>query len=389
MKKFKQIAALLQMSLSGIPQRLGSSLVTIVGIACVVGVLVAMLSMGAGVRKAALQNARNDRAVVLAKGAQSSFASNLDRTASPIIMDMPGIKKDGNGRPMATAMTIVMAEARKKIDNARTNFPLFAVDQNYFSVYPELRITAGRMFQPAVHELIAGNSRHELFKGLEIGDVIHLRGVDWTIVGHFAAGGGSTEDRLIGDADTVISAYGRNSTQAVTAVLDSPAAFNTFETALKANPSIDVDLKHEAEVLEQSYKPVIGILNFISYFVGTVMAIGATLGAINVMYTIVDGRKREMATLRAIGFSSGPIIVSVLIESIALALPGALLGVLLAWSLFNGNAVNPVGISFKLTVTAGLAVSGITWAVLMGVIGGVMPAIRAARVPVATALRAT
>lgn len=388
MKKLKQLFALLQMSFSGLSQRVGASLVTVIGIACVVGVLVAMLSMGMGLRKMALQNARDDRVMVLSKGAQATFMSNMERGTARLAMDGPGVKKGADGKPLASALTMVIVEGRKRSDDKRTAYPLFAVDQNFANVYPEVQVTAGRMFTPALREVIVGKTRYEQTKGLEIGDTIHMRGGDWTVVGRFEANGGGMENGLIGDAETVISAFARNTTQAVKVVLESPSSFDAYSAALKSNPAMDVDVKREAEVLEQDFKQITKLLNFISYFVGTVMAIGATLGAINVMYAAVDSRKREIATLRAIGFSGGPIVLSVLVESIVLALPGALLGVLLAWLFFNGDTVSPVGISIKLAVTPTLAALGISWAILMGFIGGFMPAIRAARAEVATALRA-
>lgn len=383
MKKLKQLFALLQMSLGGVPQRLASVLVTVIGITSAVGVLVAMLAMGVGARQLSMHNVRADRADVVSKP-----GSNLDRAGRLAIMDMPGIRKDAEGKPLATASTIVLAPVRRKIDNKRMTVGLLAVDRQYFKVYPEMRITMGRVFQPAVRELIVGKTRHEQANGLDIGDRIRLRGAEWTIVGEFDIGGGGAENGLVGDFDTVTSAYQVNSAS-VSAVLETPAAFDTLQKALQANPTLTVELRHEAESADLRSKGLRGILNFVSYFVGAVMAIGATLGAINVMYSMVDGRKREIATLRAIGFSPSPIVISVLIESLVLALPGAILGVLVAWVFFNGNAVSPMGISFKLTVTPALALLGITWALLMGLIGGVMPAVRAARVPVATALRAT
>ena len=230
---------------------------------------------------------------------------------------------------------------------------------------------------------------HRMYEGLEVGDKVRLRGSEWTVVGRFGVNGGATENALLTDADTLESAMSRHSLQAVTVVLNSAQEFDRFVTALNANPSINVDVKRETEWVAQQSKGLTGLLDFISYFVGTVMAIGASLGALNVMYSIIDGRKREIATLRAIGFGAGPIIVSVLLESLLLAVPGAFLGVLLAWLWFNGDTVSPVGISFQLAVTPRLALLGVIWALVIGLIGGFLPALRAARVPVATALRAT
>jgi putative ABC transport system permease protein len=384
----KQLGALLQMSLRGIPQRLGTSIVIVVGTMCVVAVLVSMLSMGSGLREFSNQASRDDRVIVSSKGAQSSIVSNLENTTARTIIDTPKIKKGNDGKPLATALSIVFAEANKKADNLRMNLPFHGADAQYFNVYPEIHLVAGRMFKPALYEVIVSQSRYEMFKNFEIGDKLHLRGVDWTIVGRFESTG-TANLSIIGDGDTVRSVYKRNTIQTVIAILESPTAFNSFRATLGTNPTTDVDVKHEKDVLLETFKSLYGLVDFVSYFVAVVMGIGATLAAINVMYAVVDSRKREIATLLAIGFRGGPIVLSVLIESMMLALPGALLGVLIAWLFFNGNTVSPFGVTFHLAVTPLLVVLGILWATVMGILGGIIPAIRAARVPVATALRAS
>lgn len=376
------------MSLRGIPQRPGATAVIVIGNTCVVAVMLAMLSLASGVRAMNQQNARADRIMIMSEGAQSALASNIETSAARIIMDTPGIKKDGEGKPLATAVTMVMAEARKKSDNARVTFPMLGVDDRYFKVYPELGFSAGRVFQPAVNEIVVSQSRYELYQNFEIGDRVHLRGADWSIVGRYR-GSGTSDQSIIADVDTVKSLYKRNTTQVITAVLESPAALERVQAELKANPNLKVEVKPELEVLLDMSKGLTGLMDFVSYFVAVVMGIGATLGAINVMYAVVDSRKREMATLRAMGFGGGPIVLSVLVESILLAIPGALLGVLIAWGAFNGDAVSTSGLIFHLTITPVLIALGMTWAVAMGLLGGIIPAIRAARVPVATALRAT
>jgi len=387
MNSFKQVAALLQMNLAGLPQRLGTSAVTVVGMACVVGVLVAMLSMGTGIRQLSAQNVRADRAIVMSQGAAGGGASNLSKQAALTIVDMPGIKRDVQGQALAAPDAFMATFGRSKADDRRLVMQIFGVAPQYFAVYPEIRLTAGRMFQPGLREMIVGKTRHEQAKGLELGDSIRWRGGDWLVVGHFDAGR-SLNLSILADADTIMSAIARNNYNQLHVVLESPASFETLQAAIKANPSVSVELKHEADVMRQTTTGITNILDYASYFIGVVMGLGATLGAINAMYAVVDSRKREIATLRAIGFGHFPIVVSVLVEALALAIPGALLGCLLAWLFFNGNTVNPVGLSFELAVTPALALFGIVWALVMGLIGGLSPAIRAARVPVTTALRA-
>lgn len=386
---FRQVAALLQMSLRGIPRRVAASLVTIVGIACVVGVLISMLSMGVGVRQLALQDSRADRVIVSSKGAQDIIASNLDTAAVAAIGDAPGIRHDVDGRLLLATRIVELVDLRKKSNHVRTNLPLFGVNTRFFQVRPEIRLSSGRTFRPGLHEMIVGESRQALYEGLEIGDKVRLHGADWTIVGQFDAHGSAFENDLIGDADTIASAFGRNTVQEVTVVLDSARDYDAFAAALAGNPALSVDVKHEAEWTAMNFKPLTGLLDFISYFVATVMAVGASLGALNVMYSIVGARNREIATLRAIGFGASPVVISVILESMLLALPGALLGALIAWAWFNGHAVSPFGVGFRLAVTPTLIELGILWALIIGLIGGLLPALRAARVPVATALRAT
>jgi putative ABC transport system permease protein len=385
---FKQLRALVQMSLRGIPQRLGTSIVIVIGTMCVVAVLVAMLSLGSGLREFSRLGARDDRVLVLSKGATGVPASSLENAVVRTIIDAPHIKKGDDGKPLATAVVNASAEGRRKIDNARVTFPFLGVDGQYFKVYPEQRLIAGRMFNPAVYEVIVSQSRTDALKNFDIGNKLHLRGVDWMIVGRYQ-GSGVADLSIIGDGDTVRSAYNKTTVEDVDAVLESPAAVDAFRAALASNPVTAVDVKTELEVLLGNNKGLTGLVDFVSYFVAVVMGIGATLAAVNVMYAVVDSRRREIATLRAIGFGGGPIVVSVLIESILLALPGALLGVLIAWLFFNGNTVSPFNITFHLAVTPALVALGILWATVMGILGGMAPAVRAARVPVADALRAT
>jgi putative ABC transport system permease protein len=243
------------------------------------------------------------------------------------------------------------------------------------------------MFQRGLHELIASNPCTRQFTGFEIGDRSPIHGSDWTIVGHFEQGQ-AQQCVVYADVDSLMSIFSRNTYSSVTVMLQSPAHFDAFRNGVMANPRLHLDVRHESEALEDAFKQLNAILNFVSLFVGTIMAIAATLGAVNSLYAIVDSRRRELATLRALGFGSGAIVVSILCESILLALPGALLGSALAWVFFNGLSASPFGYTFQLAVTPSLAVLGIVWALGMGLVGGLLPALRAARIPVTTALRA-
>jgi putative ABC transport system permease protein len=216
-----------------------------------------------------------------------------------------------------------------------------------------------------------------------------MRGGDWEVVGNFDIGHTGGICIVFADAEVVLSAFGRDNYNQINVRLESPERLTELANSIKANPTLHVVVKSEAELTQESTKQLNAILYFVSYFVGSIMAVAATLGAANSLYAVVDGRRRELATLRALGFRSVPIIASMMTEAILLALPGALLGVGLAWLLFNGLTASPFGVTFQLAVTAPIAAIGISWALAMGVVGGVIPALRAARVPVTAAFRVT
>lgn len=387
MKSVRQIALLLQMSIAGARGRLGSYFVAVICITTVVGVLVAMLSMGAGVQALAVRGARADRALVESSGAQSPSASNINPSDVGTIESLPGVRHGPDGAPLATANSIVPATVERRSDHMFVAIPLYAVDRRFFAVYPEVHLIEGRMFRPGLDELIVQSTRRSQFQGLAVGDRIHLSGVNWTIVGAYEVPGGNW-DGLIGDLNTVSSAFRRNTRQLVSVVLQPPLAsgFASVAAGLKANPTFDVEVHHESQLLDQQSKPFRGILDFVSYFVGAVMGLGATLGAVNIFYSIVDARRREMATLRAIGFGVGSIGTATLLESLLVAAPSALLGLLVAWIFFDGNLVSSEGQSFHLVISSRLALLGIVWALAMGFIGGLLPALRTARASVTAGL---
>jgi putative ABC transport system permease protein len=209
----------------------------------------------------------------------------------------------------------------------------------------------------------------------------------WTVVGHFGVAN-EGQCTMFADVNTIMSAFSRDTYSGLEVKLRSPADFAAFSAALKANPAVHLFAERQRTVMADNFKGLNALLDFASYFVGAIMAVGGTLGAVNSLYAIVDSRRRELATLRAIGFRGGTIVASTLCESMLLALLGALIGAALAWVFFNGLSASPFGYSFKLDVTPALALIGVIWALIMGCIGGILPAVRAARVSVAAALRA-
>jgi len=384
----KQYFALVYMNLAGIPERLGLVMTILIGVGCAVGVLVSMLAMGAGAHREAMGNVRPDRAIVLSVGAQGAQQSSIGKDVAAQIQDLPGIRRNQAGKPIVFAQVLAFVQGRDRRTANKIGFALAGVTSLLTDYMPELHLTSGRLFQPGLRELIASNVCAQKYADFATGDKRTMRGGDWQVVGNFDVGKGGGACVVFADADVVLNSFSRNTYNQVNVMLQSPDTFTELKTAIDANPSMHVAVKREAELTEDSMKQLNGILNFISYFVGAIMAVAATLGAANSLYAVVDGRRRELATLRALGFRGGPVVASVLTESILLALPGALLGAGLAWVLFNGLTASPFGFTFHLAVTAPIALIGIIWALGMGLIGGFLPAIRAARVPVTVALRA-
>ena len=386
MQFVRQLFAILRVNLSSVTQRIGSALTIAVGVTCAVGTLVSMLAMGTGAREQQLSNVRADRAVLTTRGTRMGQGS-ISRQEAAVILGLPGVRKDARGDPIVVFQAMVPIEGRGRETGKRIFFPLVGVTSKLTELAPERRFTAGRALSPGLHELVASNACSRRFVGFEIGDRRPIRGADWTVVGRFDEG--QTQQCVVyADAETLMTLLGRNTYSSAVVMLQSPGDYAGFRAAVSSNPALRLDVQHEKDAVEADFKSLNAILNFVSFFVGTIMAIGATLGAINSLYSMVDSRQREIATLRAIGFSPGAVVLAVLLESVLLALPGALLGSALAWLLFNGLAASPFGYSFRLSVTPSLAVLGIEWALVMGLLGGLLPALRAARMPVVTALRA-
>jgi len=381
----KQLWALLRMNLAGIPARLGLVCTIVIGVTCTVGVLVSMLALGVGARREAMGGASPNRAIVTSVDAPSPAQSSITKDDAPLILDLPGIRRNAEGKPIVVFQVTVFVQARSRIDRTQTGFPLIGMTPGLTDYEPELRMTAGRMFRSGLHEMIASNKCVRQYEDFGVGSKRHLRGGDWLVTGNYDLL--STVCVVFGDGDTILSAFGRNTYNQANLMLQSPEQFANVAQALKANPSLHLKVQHEAEIFEQNVQQVNGVLNFVSYFIGSIMAVAATIGAANSLYAIVDSRRRELATLRALGFNSAPIIASIVLESIFLALPGALIGALAAWLLFNGLQASPLGASFRMAVTPSLALLGLGWALCIGAIAALLPAVRAARVPVTVALR--
>jgi putative ABC transport system permease protein len=390
---FKQWIALTAISLGTLPQRLGASSVIVIGIAGVVAVLVSVLAMGVGLRHTLADGGRADRAIVLRGGSDVELNSNLTREEIAVISNAPGIAQDSAGKPLLSAELVTVVNVPKMDTGTDANVTLRGVGAKLMEVRPELRLTGGRMFRPAVRELIAGAGAARQFRDLTPGSVLHFRNADWTVTGVFTSNGDVHESELLADADTVGSATERTGYSSALVQLADGAAFDRFKDALTTDPQLKVDVQREPEYYAAQSKDLSRAINVVGNTVAVIMAIGAMFGALNSMYSAVAARGLEIATLRAIGFGAVPVMLSVIIEALALALLGGCIGAAIAWLIFNGHSVSTLGaafsqVVFKLTVTRGLIMTGIVWACLIGLLGGFFPALRAARLPVAEALRA-
>ena len=392
MSVFRPIGAVVGMNLQSIPGRLGASCVVVIGIAGVVGVVVSIFGMNRSLGDALVDSGRPNRAVVLRNGSDGEGSSTLLVDAVGTIKNAPGIARTPEGDAAASAEMITTANFKRKKDGTTAGLPIRGFEPQAFFIRPEIKIVEGRVFKPGLREVIVGRGAQKEFKDLEIGDHVPLRNSQWEVVGVFESGGDVNESRVIADEATLMSAYGRTAASSVTVLLNSESSFDEFKQALTTNPTLSVSVERENEYYLRQSKNATTFFGFVATFVGGIMALGAVFAALNTMYSAVSTRAVEIATLRAIGFGATGVVVSVLVESLALALLGAVVGAGVAWALFGGNTISlgngTASLVFQMRVTPALLAVGVAWACTVGLIGGLFPAVRAARLPVATALRA-
>jgi putative ABC transport system permease protein len=394
MNLIRQIGAVVAMNLRSLPQRLGPSFVIILGSAGVVAVLVAVLAMAAGMTKTLQGTGQDDRAIVLRNGSASESGSALTRNAARIILDAPGIKHDHDAQPLVSAEPLRLLKLFKRDDASEVTAVLRGVGAQAPVVRPELKIVEGRLFRASVNELIVGKAAKAQYKNTEIGSRIATRTATWVVVGTFTSNGDAHESELMADADTVMSSDNGSTYGSVTVLLDAPSSLRTLADSLASNPALHVEVVREREYFARQSTTVSRLLSVLVYVVGSIMGVGAIFGALNSMYSAVSTRTTEIATLRAIGFGSTPIVVSVLVEALLLAAAGGIAGACAAWLFLNGHTVSTTQGSayaqliFDISVTLQIAVIGVAASSVIGFVGGLFPAIRAARMPIANALRA-
>ena len=387
MRTLRQAWLLTIASMRSIPARLSTSLITVISITTVMGVLVAMLALSEGLERFIQADIDANTVVVLSRGAQSALDSSLPKTILGSIATKPGIKLDANGKPEVTATVFMFINAVNR-QNQRGTVSLFSVTPEWVTINPEVHIVEGRYFRAGLQELIVSDLIRARFRHFDVGDEVRVRGTPWKIVGAYHSTATALENSVIGDADTVLAAFPQATFNVVDTVLESPAAFAAFKNAVVSDPTLKADVKTQRESSEDIIKSRRKLLDFISFFLGGLMGLGAACGALASLYASVDARKVEIATLRAIGFGGLPVVSSVLAEGLLLAIPAALLGAAIDWYLFNKHIVVAAGITFPMAVTPHLVVIALCWALSIALLGGILPSIRAARLPVATAMRA-
>lgn len=392
---FTQVAAVTAFSLRTIAQRRGAVLATAVGVAGVAMVFVGVLSIAAGFRGTMRSSGAPDVAIILRSGADGEMTSVFDRTETQLIADAPGLARTG-GTPQASAELFVIINLPNKTTGSDANVPLRGVGPAAFTVRDNVKLVAGRRFEPGRNEVIVGVGASRSSAGLEVGRKLRLGTNEWDIVGLFTAGGGSAESELWTDATVLQNAYQRGSSfQSVLARLASPETFQIFKDALTANPQLKVKVQRQTEFYEAQSGALTGFIEGIGFFIAAMMALGALFGALNTMYTAVATRVREIATLRALGFGAGPVVISVLVESLLVSIAGGAVGAAAAYLAFDGFTASTLNwqsfsqVAFAFRVTPALLLQAIFLSSFIGLLGGLFPALRAAKVPIAAALRET
>jgi putative ABC transport system permease protein len=390
---FSQIFAITGVNLKSIPERWGPSLVIVIGLAGVVAVFTALLAMSEGFSSTLAATGSRDIALVMRGGSEVELNSGLGRDEVDLIKLGPGIRKGSDGKPLASGEVLVIGELTKKGDPTNSaNITVRGVEPAGLLLRPKLKVVEGRMFKPGLRELIVGRGVASQYDNAGVGRTIRMRGSEWTVVGVFESGD-AHESELWTDTGVAQTSFGRNGYSSVLAALESEKSIKTLEAALKADPRLNVDVVTQQTYFSAQTKQFRQTIGTLAVFVTAIMALGAIFAALNTMYAAVATRAKEIATLRALGFGGLPVLVSVMLEAVVLSLVGGLIGAIIAYVLFNNVSVSTLGanftqVVFAFKVTPALVGMGLVIAVSVGFIGGLLPSIRAARMPVTTALRA-
>jgi len=381
-----------RIGIATLPQRLGSSAVVVIGIAGVVGVLVALLAMGAGFEHVLRQTGSDDAVMILHAGAESEATSTLDLDTVAVISEAPQVLRDTEGRPVISAEQLLVASLPTRNNGLDASIAMRGVGESAWSLTHPVKIVQGRRFTPGLRELIVGRGTRDEFLGLNVGSTVSFEGQAWPIVGVFDSGDAHNSE-IWGDAKAIGSSYHRGGTvNSLTLRLIDANAFEAFKAGIESDPRLKVSVQTTRQYYSRQSESIAQIVGIVGTAIGAIMALGAIFGALNTTYAAVADRSREIATLRAIGFHGGPVIVSVLLETLLLAALGGAVGAGLTWAIFDGFTASTVGanssqVVFAFKVSRELLSNGLVWALAIGLIGGLLPAIRAARLPIVLGLR--
>jgi len=383
----RQCAALARMNILSIPQRIWMSVSTCFAIALVVAVLLVFLAMGNGFKQAQSSAGAADIAIVLRDGAQTEISSTVSREQVMLLEEAPGIAR-ASGKPLLSAELYVIVDGIRRSNGLKSNLPLRGLGVEGAALRHNVRIVQGRMFRSGTNELVVGQGVTREFAGFDLGHTLRLGQTVWTVVGIFADGGTVRESELWADVGVVQSVFHRlNVFQTVRARLASPTALATLKSHVANDPRLQLVVESEAEYFSEQAKQSSGLIQNLGWPLAIIMAIGALAGALNTMYSSVAARGTEIATLRAIGFGGIPTFAGTLAEALALSIVGGLFGVLAATILFNGYSASTLSsnftqVIFTFKMTPALCVRALWLAITIGLIGGILPAIRAARLPI-------
>jgi putative ABC transport system permease protein len=381
-------------NLRSVRARWTSAIVAVLGIAGTVGVFVAMLSLARGFKATLVSSGSYDNAILMRAGATSEMTGGVGIDSVKIIQDAPGIARGADGAPLVTAEVVLVAPIPLISTGTDANVQVRGVSKNVLEIRNKVKIVQGRMFQPGINEVVVGKNANTSYAGLTVGNTINLGNVKWLVVGVFDAGGSSFDSEIWADAHLLGPAYNRPDTffQSVTVHLASPNSFQQLKDALSSDPRLNVDVSREIDYYSKQSTRLTSLITILGGLIAFIMAIGAIFGALNTMYSAVAERGREIATMRALGFGGPSVVFSFVIEALLIAFVGGLLGCLVVLPL-NGLTTGAMNLqtfshlAFAFKITPELLVKGVIFALVMGFVGGLLPAVRAARRPVAQALR--
>ena len=384
MSTLRQIFAVCRVGLSSLPRRRSTALVIVIGTACVVGVLISMLSVTVGIRRSHQIGGSASRAIVYTKGRTGEWGNGISRDAVTEILNAPGIAKSPDARPIADAEMLMALLPPEGF--VQGTFELRVFGPSGRAIHPPFRIISGRMFRAGAQEIVVGARVARRF-GLAVGAKVVMPQGEWPIVGVFSSGGEGLEGQFVADADTVMSAAGVNGFGSVTVQLTNADAYPAFEAWISKDPTLNVDVERQTDYNERQAGREARFFTLMAYGIGVIMALGALFGTARIMFAAVRARTREIGTLRALGFGGVPVAAWVLAESVALSVTGAAIGVGVAWLLCDSREIQSWGL-LRLRVPPQLLALGLTWGVAIALLGAVVPALRAARLPAVEALRA-